>query len=116
MHLPIVILGVSKGSLGQLDSACLDFSKAGELGLGEAYDIIKEACNQVKLAVKSQNNQPKSFHILIPQHRLITFFLGVGCVQCSIILWLCVSGFIFSTHSNQTISARLFFCFSLAPH
>jgi|GEM_PF-1460855 len=116
MHLPIIILGVSKGSLGQLDSACLDFSKAGELGLGEAYDIIKEACNQVKLAVKSQNNQPKSFHILIPQHRLITFFLGVGCVQCSIILWLCVSGFIFSTHSNQTISAILFFCFSLAPH
>ena len=49
-------MGVSKGSLGQLDSACLDFSKAGELGLGEAYDIIKEACNQVKLAVKSQNN------------------------------------------------------------
>jgi len=37
--------GLAKLILGQLDDGCLDLSKAGEFGLGEAYDIIKEACN-----------------------------------------------------------------------
>ena len=37
--------GFEKGSLGQIDSACLDLSKAGELGYFEAYEAIKENCN-----------------------------------------------------------------------
>ncbi|MDA9872610.1 tetratricopeptide repeat protein [Saprospiraceae bacterium] len=37
--------GLSKGILGQLDLACLDFSKAGELGNEPAYKVIKEKCN-----------------------------------------------------------------------
>ena len=46
-----------------------------------------------KLTVESQNNQPKRFGFLTPKLRIMTFFLGVGCVQCSITLWLCVSGY-----------------------
>jgi tetratricopeptide (TPR) repeat protein len=37
--------GLAKISLGQKDSGCLDLSKAGELGLAEAYEAIKEVCN-----------------------------------------------------------------------
>ena len=37
--------GIAKNVLGQLDSGCLDLSKAGELGLGQAYEVIKEKCN-----------------------------------------------------------------------
>jgi tetratricopeptide (TPR) repeat protein len=37
--------GLLKLYLGQLDGGCLDLSKAGELGDGEAYDLIKEYCN-----------------------------------------------------------------------
>jgi len=37
--------GVAKLILGQKDSGCLDFSKAGELGYAKAYEAIKEFCN-----------------------------------------------------------------------
>ncbi|MDA9332749.1 tetratricopeptide repeat protein, partial [Saprospiraceae bacterium] len=37
--------GRSKLMLGQKDSGCLDLSKAGELGYGKAYEVIKEYCN-----------------------------------------------------------------------
>ena len=37
--------GVTKLNLGLLDGGCLDLSKAGELGIMEAYDVIKEYCN-----------------------------------------------------------------------
>jgi len=37
--------GNSKIRLGQKDDDCLDFSKAGELGLAKAYENIKEYCN-----------------------------------------------------------------------
>ena len=37
--------GLAKLGLGQKDSGCLDFSKAGELGYSEAYQSIKEYCN-----------------------------------------------------------------------
>ena len=40
--------GVTKIALGEIDStnsACLDLSKAGELGKMEAYDLIKKACH-----------------------------------------------------------------------
>lgn len=37
--------GLAKLVLGQLDDGCLDLSKAGELGLGQAYEVIKEKCN-----------------------------------------------------------------------
>lgn len=37
--------GLAKLKIGQKDSGCLDFSKAGELGMVEAYDTIKELCN-----------------------------------------------------------------------
>ena len=37
--------GLSKLVLGQKDSGCLDLSKAGELGYGQAYEVIKEHCN-----------------------------------------------------------------------
>jgi Flp pilus assembly protein TadD len=30
--------------LNKKEDACLDFSKAGELGLAEAYDLIKKNC------------------------------------------------------------------------
>ena len=36
--------GLSKIALGQKDSGCLDFSKAGEMGYMDAYDAIKEYC------------------------------------------------------------------------
>jgi len=37
--------GLAKLGLGQKDSGCLDLSKARELGVDEAYKIIKEHCN-----------------------------------------------------------------------
>lgn len=37
--------GLFKISLGQKDSACLDFSRAGELGVESAYELIKDNCN-----------------------------------------------------------------------
>ena len=36
--------GLAKMKLKQTDSGCMDFSKAGELGLAEAYDAILEYC------------------------------------------------------------------------
>lgn len=36
--------GVAKLSIGDKDSGCVDLSKAGELGHGEAYDLIKRYC------------------------------------------------------------------------
>ena len=39
-----VYRGLAKINLGYIDSGCLDFSKAGELGDEEAYDLIKELC------------------------------------------------------------------------
>lgn len=36
--------GLGKIMLGQKDSGCLDLSKAGELGLAEAYEDIKKYC------------------------------------------------------------------------
>lgn len=38
--------GNIKAQSGNMDSACLDWSKAGELGYSEAYDRIKENCNK----------------------------------------------------------------------
>ncbi|MEM0543801.1 hypothetical protein WFZ85_14345 [Flavobacterium sp. j3] len=37
--------GIAKIKLGQKDTGCLDLSKSGELGLAQAYDIIKKYCN-----------------------------------------------------------------------
>ena len=37
--------GLAKMSLENIDGACLDWSKAGELGKVDAYDLIKEYCN-----------------------------------------------------------------------
>ena len=37
--------GLAKILLGQKDSGCLDFSKAGELGHAQAYEAIKKNCN-----------------------------------------------------------------------
>jgi hypothetical protein len=37
--------GIAKSVLKQKQSACLDFSKAGELGLQAAYEFIKSNCN-----------------------------------------------------------------------
>lgn len=37
--------GLSKIKIGHKESGCLDLSKAGELGVGTAYDSIKELCN-----------------------------------------------------------------------
>ena len=36
--------GLAKYKLGDKDGSCLDWSKAGELGLSQAYDAIKEFC------------------------------------------------------------------------
>lgn len=36
--------GIAKLQLGQKEDACLDLSKAGELGIKRAYDAIKEFC------------------------------------------------------------------------
>lgn len=38
--------GILKIEHGQLESGCLDLSKAGELGDLKAYEIIREKCNQ----------------------------------------------------------------------
>jgi tetratricopeptide (TPR) repeat protein len=38
------IRGLAKLSLNENDGACLDWSKAGELGFGEAYDMIQKHC------------------------------------------------------------------------
>ncbi len=40
----IIIEGVAKLDLGDKQGACLDWSKAGELGYEKAYDAIKEEC------------------------------------------------------------------------
>ena len=38
--------GIAKLNLvGSPDGGCLDLSKAGELGLSDAYDMIKKRCN-----------------------------------------------------------------------
>lgn len=37
--------GKIKILLGKKESACLDLSKAGELGMAEAYELIKKYCN-----------------------------------------------------------------------
>lgn len=37
--------GDAKIKLGQKNSGCLDLSKAGELGVSSAYELIKENCN-----------------------------------------------------------------------
>ena len=37
--------GLVKLKLKDKNGACLDFSKAGELGLDDAYDAIREYCN-----------------------------------------------------------------------
>jgi lipoprotein NlpI len=37
--------GNAKQYIGNKNGACLDFSKAGELGYIQAYDVIKEYCN-----------------------------------------------------------------------
>ena len=37
--------GLSNIILEEKDRGCLDLSKAGELGLGKAFDSIKEYCN-----------------------------------------------------------------------
>ena len=37
--------GITKLILGQKDSECLDFSKAGELGYSKAYNLIRKYCN-----------------------------------------------------------------------
>ena len=36
--------GMQKVEIGQNNSACLDFSKSGELGFSGAYGAIKEYC------------------------------------------------------------------------
>jgi tetratricopeptide (TPR) repeat protein len=36
--------GIAKSDLGDKDGSCLDWSKAGELGLSQAYDAIKDLC------------------------------------------------------------------------
>ncbi|PXY41392.1 hypothetical protein DMB65_08300 [Flavobacterium cheongpyeongense] len=38
-------MGIAKIKLNQKDSGCLDLSKSGELGLEEAYKMIKKYCN-----------------------------------------------------------------------
>lgn len=38
-------MGITKLKLNQKDSACSDLSKAGELGYGQAYDLIRQYCN-----------------------------------------------------------------------
>lgn len=38
--------GLVKLLLKDYEEGCLDFSKAGELGLSEAYDLIKQYCNE----------------------------------------------------------------------
>ena len=38
--------GMANLELGLIDQACVDWSKAGELGFAEAYDSIKEYCNK----------------------------------------------------------------------
>jgi tetratricopeptide (TPR) repeat protein len=39
------IRGNAKAQMGNMDNACLDWSKAGELGYSKAYERIKENCN-----------------------------------------------------------------------
>ena len=38
--------GVAKIFLGHKDNGCLDLSKAGKHGFAEAYETIKELCNE----------------------------------------------------------------------
>lgn len=40
-----LIRGFAYYNLNFLNDACLDWSKAGELGSAEAYDLIKQFCN-----------------------------------------------------------------------
>lgn len=37
--------GIGYLNLGEMDSACSDWSKAGELGVSKAYEFIRENCN-----------------------------------------------------------------------
>jgi len=37
--------GIAKLNIEKKDSGCLDFSRAGELGLSKAYEMIKRKCN-----------------------------------------------------------------------
>jgi hypothetical protein len=37
--------GTSNYYLGNKKQACIDWSKAGELGFTDAYDLIKKFCN-----------------------------------------------------------------------
>lgn len=37
--------GISRLRLNRLDSGCLDLSRAGELGIMDAYEAIREYCN-----------------------------------------------------------------------
>jgi tetratricopeptide (TPR) repeat protein len=37
--------GMNKIKIGNKDGGCLDLSKAGELGYGDAYEVIKKLCN-----------------------------------------------------------------------
>ncbi len=37
--------GFTKNLLGDKNGGCLDWSKAGELGYADAYDMIKKYCN-----------------------------------------------------------------------
>ena len=41
--------GHSKKLLNDKKGACLDYSKAGELGYEQAYDFIKEYCNEWRI-------------------------------------------------------------------
>jgi tetratricopeptide (TPR) repeat protein len=36
--------GVAKHKLGDVEGACHDWSKAGELGISDAYTLIKQLC------------------------------------------------------------------------
>ena len=43
--IPYYNRGLAKYALSNIDGACLDWSKAGELGYGDAYEYIKKYCN-----------------------------------------------------------------------
>ncbi len=38
--------GMAKIKLNQIEDGCLDLSKAGELGMADAYEEIKRSCNK----------------------------------------------------------------------
>ena len=43
---PYLNKGLTKNKCGKLDEACLDWSKAVELGQVDAYELIKKYCNK----------------------------------------------------------------------